>query len=608
MNEISVQRPSPSTFGPHPHHLILGSSSTHEMPSSQQSAEALTLSSLADARLLQGFRTHYETHPIHVTHPATDTHALKNTTTDFTDAHRQSFSSESGSSPNSLSDVTIPSGALNIVADDVFNAAALLFNTKRFHDEGHQQQQKQQQQQLLLQESEAAKQNAGATHVRPAYLPIPIVDDDAYGPAQRIAEFLLEEQRKLALPGGGGVDIDAVPNISPRSLDSRMSHFLPSHSDDEGDSHGNVSRGPGTEPISEDEQQTDKEESDDDETEDEEEMEPPSLSALFGRQYNAKYSKSLETRSQFSSPPSSPHHTQIHLNAPAASPSNRPFRKSRLKRTFALDSDDDGGIEARTGSDRAYRGGHGYSATSHTAAQQRRRPAAGASGRRTGTQERQRQREQRDAQRAKDEDHDSDETVDIINNEVSEPEADSGHYSDGPLSKKRKATNRARAAPASARNKKPKSQGASSPRKRAKRSDATQSDASTINSPDRPASDTALSPKLQSHITDSPLPAIRRRTPSPKVRKTPYTPSPARQGNAAGIGSSSSAAAAAARLDRKTSKSCGRRCGYCHATQTPMWRHGPPGYTDLCNKCGVKWMRGRILQEPTPATPEQQSE
>ncbi|KAI8906583.1 hypothetical protein DFJ77DRAFT_194186 [Powellomyces hirtus] len=39
-----------------------------------------------------------------------------------------------------------------------------------------------------------------------------------------------------------------------------------------------------------------------------------------------------------------------------------------------------------------------------------------------------------------------------------------------------------------------------------------------------------------------------------------------------------------------------RKCGYCTATQTPMWRHGPKGYTDLCNKCGVKWMRGRILQ------------
>ncbi|KNC97407.1 uncharacterized protein SPPG_07332 [Spizellomyces punctatus DAOM BR117] len=55
---------------------------------------------------------------------------------------------------------------------------------------------------------------------------------------------------------------------------------------------------------------------------------------------------------------------------------------------------------------------------------------------------------------------------------------------------------------------------------------------------------------------------------------------------------------------RKPAKSNGRRCGYCNATQTPMWRHGPPGYTDLCNKCGVKWMRGRILQDPTPTSPD----
>ena len=27
-----------------------------------------------------------------------------------------------------------------------------------------------------------------------------------------------------------------------------------------------------------------------------------------------------------------------------------------------------------------------------------------------------------------------------------------------------------------------------------------------------------------------------------------------------------------------------RKCDYCAATVTPMWRHGPPGYEDLCNK------------------------
>jgi hypothetical protein len=27
-----------------------------------------------------------------------------------------------------------------------------------------------------------------------------------------------------------------------------------------------------------------------------------------------------------------------------------------------------------------------------------------------------------------------------------------------------------------------------------------------------------------------------------------------------------------------------RKCKYCQATVTPMWRHGPVGYEDLCNK------------------------
>jgi hypothetical protein len=27
-----------------------------------------------------------------------------------------------------------------------------------------------------------------------------------------------------------------------------------------------------------------------------------------------------------------------------------------------------------------------------------------------------------------------------------------------------------------------------------------------------------------------------------------------------------------------------RTCNYCQATETPMWRHGPEGYRDLCNK------------------------
>jgi hypothetical protein len=38
-----------------------------------------------------------------------------------------------------------------------------------------------------------------------------------------------------------------------------------------------------------------------------------------------------------------------------------------------------------------------------------------------------------------------------------------------------------------------------------------------------------------------------------------------------------------------------RKCNYCGATSTPMWRHGPGEYTNLCNSCGVKWRRGKIL-------------
>ncbi|KAI9204620.1 uncharacterized protein BJ171DRAFT_98740 [Polychytrium aggregatum] len=40
-----------------------------------------------------------------------------------------------------------------------------------------------------------------------------------------------------------------------------------------------------------------------------------------------------------------------------------------------------------------------------------------------------------------------------------------------------------------------------------------------------------------------------------------------------------------------------RHCHYCMATQTPMWRHGPPEYPDLCNRCGVKYMRGRLISK-----------
>jgi hypothetical protein len=33
-----------------------------------------------------------------------------------------------------------------------------------------------------------------------------------------------------------------------------------------------------------------------------------------------------------------------------------------------------------------------------------------------------------------------------------------------------------------------------------------------------------------------------------------------------------------------------RRCGHCLATETPMWRNGPPGFGDLCNKVGLSFI------------------
>ncbi|KAJ3111987.1 Transcription factor [Physocladia obscura] len=52
-------------------------------------------------------------------------------------------------------------------------------------------------------------------------------------------------------------------------------------------------------------------------------------------------------------------------------------------------------------------------------------------------------------------------------------------------------------------------------------------------------------------------------------------------------------------------------CSYCSTTVTPMWRHGPVGYDVLCNGCGVKWKRGRILEglerAPRPPTAPKQS-
>ena len=34
----------------------------------------------------------------------------------------------------------------------------------------------------------------------------------------------------------------------------------------------------------------------------------------------------------------------------------------------------------------------------------------------------------------------------------------------------------------------------------------------------------------------------------------------------------------------KSSEFNDRICAYCKCTETPMWRHGPPGFQNLCNK------------------------
>lgn len=34
----------------------------------------------------------------------------------------------------------------------------------------------------------------------------------------------------------------------------------------------------------------------------------------------------------------------------------------------------------------------------------------------------------------------------------------------------------------------------------------------------------------------------------------------------------------------KLSEFADRICAYCKCTETPMWRHGPPGFQNLCNK------------------------
>lgn len=34
-------------------------------------------------------------------------------------------------------------------------------------------------------------------------------------------------------------------------------------------------------------------------------------------------------------------------------------------------------------------------------------------------------------------------------------------------------------------------------------------------------------------------------------------------------------------------------CQMCETTKTPQWRCGPNGTNTLCNRCGLKWRKGR---------------
>lgn len=54
------------------------------------------------------------------------------------------------------------------------------------------------------------------------------------------------------------------------------------------------------------------------------------------------------------------------------------------------------------------------------------------------------------------------------------------------------------------------------------------------------------------------------------------------------------AAAAAAGVAAPTCKECGTR-------STPLWRAGPDGTKSLCNRCGIRWMRGVPLTRSPPA-------
>ncbi|RKP00371.1 hypothetical protein CXG81DRAFT_19675 [Caulochytrium protostelioides] len=81
-------------------------------------------------------------------------------------------------------------------------------------------------------------------------------------------------------------------------------------------------------------------------------------------------------------------------------------------------------------------------------------------------------------------------------------------------------------------------------------------------------------------------------TPTPTPTSTPATTTAkAKGGRAAGKGGKGGHGRA------HGAGTTPRSCSFCAATQTPMWRHGPGIYVLLCNSCGVKFKRGKILQD-----------
>ncbi|KAI7857002.1 hypothetical protein BDC45DRAFT_436489 [Circinella umbellata] len=49
-----------------------------------------------------------------------------------------------------------------------------------------------------------------------------------------------------------------------------------------------------------------------------------------------------------------------------------------------------------------------------------------------------------------------------------------------------------------------------------------------------------------------------------------------------------------------------RKCAYCSAKTTTMWRPGPAGQGTLCNSCGLMWSQGKILKDAPICSKEEQ--